>query len=57
MNELLVEKELNENVTYTEFMVDMDCLFHCLEELYGMYDYFGKDQFEKAHRKMKNLPA
>ena len=57
MNELLVKKELNENTTYSEFLEDMDCLFQNLEELYGMYDYFGKDKFESAHQKMRELPS
>lgn len=56
MNELLVKKELNEKVTYTEFLEDMDCLFRNLAELYGMYDYFGAEKFEKAHQDMRELP-
>lgn len=31
MNELLVKKKLNEKVTYTEFLEDMDVLFRNLK--------------------------
>lgn len=57
MNELLVKKELNEKVTYTEFLEDMDVLFRNLKELYGMYHYFGAEKFEKAQQHMRELPA
>lgn len=48
MNELLKKKELNKNITTQQFIEDMDCLFENLKEVYGMYEYFGEEQFQRA---------
>ena len=48
MNELLKKKELNKNITTQQFIEDMDCLFENLKQVYGMYEYFGEEQFQRA---------
>ena len=48
MNSLLMKQEIDKNITKTQFLEDLDCLFTNLKELYGMYDYFGDAKFKAA---------
>lgn len=48
MNSLLMKQEIDKNITKTQFLEDLNCLFTNLKELYGMYDYFGDAKFKAA---------
>uniref|UniRef100_UPI003FEE9E2C S41 family peptidase n=1 Tax=Roseburia sp. TaxID=2049040 RepID=UPI003FEE9E2C len=48
MNSLLMKQEIDKNITKTQFLEDLNCLFTNLKELYGMYDYFGDTKFKAA---------
>lgn len=48
MNKLLIRQPINENVPINDFLEDIDCLFDVLKASYGLYDYFGEEQFLAA---------
>ena len=41
MNRLLTKQPINNTVSITEFLADVDSLFDILQSTYGLYDYFG----------------
>lgn len=45
MNQLLIKRALNHQVTKQEFCKDIECLFEVLRDSYGLYDYFGHKTF------------
>ena len=53
MNEILIKKELNSNISKEEFFDDITCLIDVLRESYGMYEYFGDDLFLQAKENVK----
>ena len=48
MKRLLIAKDENRNISKTEFLEDIDCLFEVLKNCYGLYDYFGHERFMAA---------
>lgn len=48
MDELLIKKPVNKDVTKEQFAEDIRCLFKNLKELYGMYDFYGEERFHAA---------
>lgn len=48
MEQLLIKKELNQNVSREAFLEDIHCLFEILKGAYGLFDYFGEKSFLTA---------
>lgn len=48
MNRLLTKQSINKNISISEFLEDVDCLFDVLKNAYGLYHYFGHEQFLTA---------
>lgn len=55
MNKFLIKQHLNKNVTKYEFLEDIKFLFENFKEAYGMFDYFGENKFNAAHKNVIKL--
>ena len=50
MEQLLIKRELNPQVTREAFLEDVNSLFELLKSAYGLYDYFGDEAFLTARQ-------